>query len=181
MLKLSWLIFLTLAAASSTGFLTSQALAQPIENTVAKSEARVEHTFFSTQESPWILLGGLAYHRCRTCGFREDNPGLAVQWKSPWFDNMTGLENARLTAGAYINNNNRNSLYAGAQWLPYSYGPVKVGLQAVLITGYKEATLTPVLLPLVSVEMPHLGVDIYGVPQMAKVSAAVFATFKVRF
>jgi hypothetical protein len=54
-------------------------------------------------------------------------------------------------------------------------------MQAVIITGYKEAAITPVLLPLVSVETAHAGVDLYAVPKMAKVSAAVFATFKVRF
>ena len=106
---------------------------------------------------------------------------MALQWQSPWFAELTGLENTRLTAGAYINSNNRNSVYAGAQWLPYSYGPLKLGLQAVLITGYKEAVITPVLLPLVSVETQHVGVDLYAVPNMAKVSAALFATFKVRF
>jgi hypothetical protein len=91
------------------------------------------------------------------------------------------VQNTRLTAGGYINSNNRDSVYAGAQWMPYSYGPIKLGLQAVLITGYKEAIITPVLLPLVSLETQHAGVDVYAVPKMAKVSAAVFATFKVRF
>ena len=132
-------------------------------------------------EQPWLIIGGLAHHSCRTCGFRESNPGIAAQWQSPWFEELTGLENTRLTAGAYINSNDRNSVYAGAQWLPWSYGPVKLGLQAVIITGYKEAAITPVLLPLISVETQHVGVDIYAVPKLAKVSSAVFATFKVRF
>jgi hypothetical protein len=91
------------------------------------------------------------------------------------------LQNTRLTAGGYINSNNRESVYAGAQWMPYNYGPFKVGLQAVLITGYKEAIITPVLLPLASIETQHAGVDLYAVPKMAKVSAAVFATVKLRF
>ncbi len=147
----------------------------------ATSEKKPDNSFFPTQKPPWVILGGVAYHSCRTCGFREDNPGLALQWQSPWFAELTGLENTRLTAGAYINSNNRNSVYAGAQWLPYSYGPVKLGMQAVLITGYKEAVITPVLLPLVSVETQHVGLDLYAVPKMAKVSAALFATFKVRF
>jgi hypothetical protein len=154
-------------------------------NTPATSEIKVEkkdaNAFFSTQESPWIVLGGLAYHSCRTCQFRERNPGLALQWKSPWFEEFTGLENTRLTAGGYINSNNRNSVYAGTQWLPWSYGPVKWGLQGVIITGYKEAAITPVLLPLVSIETQHIGLDFYAVPKMAKVSAAAFATFKLRF
>jgi hypothetical protein len=160
---------------------TINSVAAQAVNTPATIEIKHENAFFSTQESPWLVLGGLAYHSCRTCKFRESNPGLALQWTSPWFDQLTGLQNTRLTAGGYINSNNRDSVYAGAQWIPYSYGPIKLGLQAVLITGYKEAIITPVLLPLVSLETQHAGVDVYAVPKMAKVSAAVFATFKVRF
>jgi hypothetical protein len=174
-----------LAFACSIGLLTTlftaNSIAQQAENTSAIAKIKSENAFFSTQESPWLVLGGLAYHSCRTCGFREDNPGLALQWQSPWFEELTGLKNTLLTAGGYINSNNRNSVYAGAQWLPYSYGPVKLGLQAVLISGYKEAVITPVLLPLVSVETQHIGLDVYAVPKLAKVSAALFATFKVRF
>lgn len=162
-------------------FFTINSVAAQALNTPAISEIKPENAFFSTQEAPWIVLGGLAYHSCRTCRFRESNPGLALQWTSPWFENLTGLQNTRLTAGGYINSNNRDSVYAGAQWMPYHYGPFKLGLQAVLITGYKEAVITPVLLPLVSLETQHAGVDLYAVPKMAKVSAAVFATFKVRF
>lgn len=160
---------------------TTNSIAQQAINTPAISEIKPENAFFSTQDSPWLILGGLAYHSCRTCKFRESNPGLALQWKSPCFEDLTGLQNTRLTAGTFINSNNRNSVYAGAQWMPYSYGPVKLGAQAVLITGYKEATITPVLLPLVSLETQHVGLDMYAVPKVAKVSAAVFATFKVRF
>ena len=157
----------------------TNSIAQQVINTPASIEIKEKNS--TVYEPPWLVLGGLAYHNCRTCEFRESNPGLALQWQSPWFEELTGLENTRLTAGAYINSNNRKSVYAGAQWLPYSYGPFKLGVQAVLITGYKEAVITPVLLPLVSVETQHVGVDVYAVPKMAKVSAAVFATFKVRF
>ena len=165
--------------ALSASLFTTNSIAQQLVNTSANIEIKAINEAVS--ENPWVVLGGVARHSCRTCGFREDNPGLALQWQSPWFAELTGLENNRLTAGAYINSNNRNSVYAGAQWLPYSYGPLKLGLQAVLITGYKEAVIAPVLLPLVSVETQHVGVDLYAVPKMAKVSAALFATFKVRF
>jgi hypothetical protein len=173
-------LFAFLIPLFTINLVAAQAINTPA-TTELKTEFKTENAFFSAQESPWVVLGGLAYHSCRTCKFRERNPGLALQWKSPWFEALTGLENTRLTAGGYINSNNRDSVYAGAQWLPYSYGPVKLGLQAVIITGYKEAAITPVLLPLMSVETQHVGLDVYVVPKMAKVSAAVFATFKVRF
>lgn len=154
---------------------TMNSIAQQTINTPATIENSVKF------EQPWIILGGLSRHSCRECEFRESNPGLALQWHSPWFEELTGLKNTRLTAGGYINSNDRNSVYAGAQWLPMAYGVLKVGLQAVLITGYKEAVITPVLLPLVSIETQHVGVDMYAVPKLAKVSSAVFVTFKVRF
>ena len=164
-------------------FFTTNSVAQEAINTLTTADIRekIKPSKTAVLEHPWLVLGGLAYHSCRDCGFRERNPGLAMQWQSPWFEELTGLENTRLTAGSYINSNDRNSVYAGAQWLPYSYGPVKFGLQAVLITGYLEAKITPVLLPLLSVETQHIGLDIYAVPKITKVSAAVFATFKVRF
>jgi hypothetical protein len=178
-------VLVTLLIASfATHSIAQQAVITPATSEIkveVKPENKPETLFFSTQESPWIILGGLARHSCRTCNFRESNPGLALQWKSPWFEELTGLQNTRLTAGGYINSNNRNSVYAGAQWMPYSFGPVKLGMQAVIITGYKEAVITPVLLPLISVETNHLGVDMYAVPKLAKVSSAVFLTFKVRF
>jgi hypothetical protein len=184
-LKRLFLQLFVYSAVFLTSVFTTNVIAQQAINTPAMSEKKIENIpeniFFSTQESPWIILGGLARHSCRTCGFREANPGLALQWKSPWFEEFKGLQNTRLTAGGYINSNNRNSVYAGAQWLPYSLGPVKLGLQAVIITGYKEAAITPVLLPLISVETQHVGVDMYAVPKLAKVSSAVFLTFKVRY
>lgn len=179
------LIPLSLALSSAVffTFFTTNSIAQEAINTPATVDIKgeIKPLKNSVLEQPWLVLGGLAYHSCRTCGFRESNPGLALQWQSPWFEELTGLENTRLTAGAYINSNDRNSVYAGAQWLPYTYGPVKLGLQAVVITGYLEAKITPVLLPLVSVETKHVGLDVYAVPKITKVSAAVFATLKVRF
>jgi hypothetical protein len=162
-------------------FFATYSIAQQAIDTPAIAEKTTILETFTGLSKPWLIVGGLAHHSCRTCGFRESNPGVALQWQSPWFEELTGLDNTRLTAGVYINSNDRNSVYAGAQWMPYSYGPVKLGLQAVIITGYKEAAITPVLLPLISVETNYVGVDIYAVPKLAKVSSAVFATFKVRF
>jgi hypothetical protein len=174
-ISLSSALFSALVAA----FFTTHSIAQEAINTPASIEVKPSKN--TVLEQPWLVLGGLAYHSCRDCGFRERNPGLALQWQAPWFEELTGLENTRLTAGTYINSNNRNSVYAGAQWMPYSYGPVKLGIQAALITGYLEAKITPVLLPMVMIETQHVGLDVYAVPKAAKVSAAVFATFKVRF
>ena len=173
-------LFLFVIFLISTLFAT-YSIAQEVINTPAKTDDTTIIDKYTGLSKPWLIVGGLAHHSCRTCGFRESNPGVALQWQATWFEALTGLENTRLAAGVYINSNNRNSVYAGAQWMPWSYGPVKLGLQAVIITGYKEAAITPVLLPLISLETKYVGLDVYAVPKLAKVSSAVFATFKVRF
>jgi hypothetical protein len=172
-------LFMILFSALRILFLTSITVFTTLS--IAQNTINTSATEENTIENPWLIVGGIARHTCRTCGFRESNPGVAVQWHAPWFEELTGLQNTRLTAGGYINSNNRNSVYAGAQWLPFSYGPVKLGLQGVVITGYLKQSVTPTLLPVLTLETRYLGADLFLVPKLADVSAAAFLTFKMRF
>lgn len=135
----------------------------------------------SSADSPWLIVGGVSRHVCRDCGFRESNPGLALQWSPAWLKNYTESDQWRLTAGTYINSNDRHSLYAGVLWLPLDYGTVKAGLQAAVISNYLKQAITPTLLPTVSIETEHVGADIFLVPKFPSVSAAVLVSFKVRY
>ena len=74
-------------------FLTTNSIAQEAINTPATPDIRdeIKPSKTAVLEHPWLVLGGLAYHSCRDCGFRERNPGLALQWQSPWFEELTGL------------------------------------------------------------------------------------------
>jgi hypothetical protein len=132
-------------------------------------------------DSYWLILGGISRHSCRTCGFRESNPGLALQWSPAWLKEYAGSNDWRLTAGAYINSNNRNSVYAGVQWLPIEYGVVKAGVQAAVITNYLEKSVLPTLLPVISIETRYVGADIFLVPKFPSVSSALLVSFKVRY
>lgn len=132
-------------------------------------------------DAPWLVLGGISRHTCRDCGFRESNPGLAIQWSPQWLKDCTESNNWRLTAGAFINSNDRNSVYVGTQWLPLEYGIAKFGLQAVVITGYLKQSVTPTLLPTIALEYKNVGADIFLVPKFPSVSAAVLVSFKVRY
>lgn len=132
-------------------------------------------------DAPWLVLGGISRHTCRDCGFRESNPGLAIQWSPQWLKDYTESNNWRLTAGAFINSNDRNSVYAGTLWLPLEYGISKFGLQAVVITGYLKQSITPTLLPTITLEYKNVGADIFLVPKFPSVSAAVLVSFKVRY
>lgn len=134
-----------------------------------------------TDDGYWLILGGISRHTCRDCGFRESNPGLAVQWSPTWLKEYTDSNDWRFSAGAYINSNNRNSVYAGAQWLPINYGVVKAGVQAAVITNYLHKSILPTLLPTISIETKYVGADIFLVPKFPSVSAAVLLSFKVRY
>ena len=81
-----------------------------------------------------VFLIGFAAHRASLC--------IAVQWQARWFEELTGLQNTRSTAGGYINSNNRNSVYLGAQWLPMAHGPVKLGVVPKLAKVSSAAFLT---------------------------------------
>jgi hypothetical protein len=122
----------------------------------------------------WLVLGGLSRHTCRDCGFRERNPGLALQLPTAW-------EDWRATFGTYVNSNDRQSYYAGAQWLPLRSTYVKAGAQLALISGYKEVKVVPALIPMIALEYKSVGTDIFLVPQIPGVSSAIFLTFKFKF
>jgi hypothetical protein len=122
----------------------------------------------------WLVLGGFSRHTCRDCGFRERNPGLALQLPTAW-------EDWRATFGTYVNSNDRKSYYAGAQWLPLRSTHVKAGAQLALISGYKEVKVVPALIPMIALEYKSVGTDIFLVPQIPGVSSAIFLTFKFKF
>lgn len=154
----------------------------PIENV---QETPLEK---KVDDSTWLILGGVSRNTCRNCGFREDNPGLAVQWRSDWLNNKfsyTGNDEWRMSAGAYINSNNRNSLYVAALWQPLEYKSedvtLKTGVQVAIISNYLKQAITPTFVPAISVETKHVGADIFLVPKFPSVSAAVLLSFKVRF
>lgn len=152
----------------------------------ALSQSQEKHTVpdpdtANANDAPWVILGGISRHTCRDCGFRESNPGFALQWKSEWLNRYMDSNDWRLTAGAYINSNNRNSVYVGAMWLPIEYGVVKAGVQAAVISNYLKQSITPTLLPTISVETAHVGADIFLVPKFPSVSSAVLLSFKVRY
>lgn len=134
-----------------------------------------------SDDAPWLVVGGVSRHICRDCGFRESNPGVALQWSPQWLRDYTESDKWRLTVGTYINSNDRQSLYAGVLWLPLDYGTVKAGVQAAVISNYLSQPITPTLLPTVSIETQHIGADIFLVPKFPGVSAAVLVSFKVRY
>lgn len=165
--------------------LVAVAQSTPTPTTTTASIADSTTRATQTENTTWIIAGGISRHTCRDCGFRESNPGMAVQWRSDWVNNYTQTDDWRLSAGAYINSNNRNSLYVAALWQPWVYGDaavkLKAGAQVAVISNYLKQSITPTLLPAISVESKHLGADIFLVPKFPSVSAAVLVSIKLRF
>lgn len=163
---------------------TVLALPAHAQESVDKTNTEVKVTAPATtltDDGYWLILGGISRHTCRDCGFRESNPGLAVQWSPAWLKEYSDSNDWRLTAGAYINSNDRNSVYAGVQWLPIEYGVVKAGVQAAVITNYLKKSILPTLLPTISIETKYVGADIFLVPKFPSVSSAILLSFKVRY
>ena len=181
-MKKCWKSSLLMLAASWLSFAVhAQQLVAKTTPKASPEAMAVAATPNSTDDAPWVILGGISRHSCRDCGFRESNPGLAVQWKSKWLNDYMDSNDWRLTTGAYINSNNRNSLYVGVLWLPIDYGMVKAGLQGAVISNYLKQSITPTLLPTISIETAHVGADIFLVPKFPSVSSAVLLSFKVRY
>lgn len=128
-------------------------------------------------ENPWITLGGISYHTSnRDKNYNEMNLGLGFEFQ------MT--QTIRGTAGFYRNSHRNDSLYYGAVWLPLTYGRVKLGLAAELVSGYETKTnREPVkaLLPVATVEWRNFGANLLFVPETKSNSGAVGLQFKVRW
>ena len=90
-------------------------------------------------EAPAVIglhLGTLHSQR----GLCDVNPGAYAVWRSGF------------TAGAYKNSEcQKVSLYSG--WTCQTTGPVRVGLTAGLITGYRQAPVLPLLVPSLTVDV----------------------------
>jgi len=90
-------------------------------------------------------------------------------------------ETVAVVAGAYRNSFHRTSVYAGANWLPITLGPVRLGAQGGVITGYANHPVRPYAAALMAVDMGRYGVNVLIVPPAVKVGGVVTAQIKFRF
>ncbi len=139
-----------------------------------KEEAKLKIDLQNRHDT-WLQLGALSYHQNRDANYNETNYGIGI---------LRRLDNESAVAfGYYRNSIHRDSFYAAYHYTPYQYGPVKLGLQAGLISGYKALSgfPTPMLLPLASIEGKNLAVDLTCIPPLGSVSAVCAAQMRVKF
>ena len=119
----------------------------------------------------WMVLSGMSTHFERSDEFRRWNPGLG--WERPTAD-----WDGAWMAGFYRNSYDRDTVYAGARWTPWSWGAVRLGAFAGAVSGY----WTPVaILPMASIEGRRFGFNLVAAPTVREYAGYVGAQFKIRF
>lgn len=115
----------------------------------------------------WILGSGLSLHGKK--GYNEKNYGIGYE---------RGLDKDwSLLGGAYRNSLDKNTLYAGFAYTPWSFGGVKLGGVGVLATGYSERyPVIPQVAFLAKVEGEKYGLNVYWLP-----TVMVGVQFKMKF
>lgn len=112
-------------------------------------------------------LHGLSRHADRSRHWQETNLGI-------------GVEHNGWVAGYFRNSYNRDTFYAGAEWLPVKLGAVSLGARAALVTGYRE---TPVLAAAVAQYQPgRVGATLMFIPAISsKHTSVVSASLRILF
>ena len=116
-----------------------------------------------------IQLHIAAYHA--EPGYNNDTPGAG--FLCPVSDHW------RLAAGTYYNSLREQSVYAGAAWQPVRLGPVKTGVFAGMVSGYKDEAVPFAALAL-SAPMGPVEAHLMVIPEVEDVSPATLA-FSVSF
>lgn len=96
----------------------------------------------------WIVFTVASRHHKR--GYNEHNYGIGIE------HGITG--NWRLVAGTYRNSFYRDTVYAGATYLPIHYGDLHLGGAVILASGY-ETRPVPMAWPMVSYEQKKWGLN----------------------
>jgi hypothetical protein len=130
-----------------------------------------------TETKPWwITVGGFSYHFANRDMLNQTHPGLGLEYHLS--------DELALVAGGYKNSNYHWSQYAGANWMPLQYGAFKLGATAQIANHYDQANnggIFAFAAPTLSVTTHKVGVNVYVIPTIAKVTGAVAVQFKFQF
>jgi hypothetical protein len=136
-------------------------------------------TFLETAPSiagdTWIASSVTSYHFDRSAGYNERNWGVGIE---------RGIApDVRLIAGVYRNSLYRESTYAGASWTPFAAGPVRLGVLAGVVDGYKadHGRFVPIAMPLVTYEIGRAGANLIYLPHYKDDGGVIGLQLKYRF
>ena len=123
----------------------------------------------------WLNLGALSVHSAP--GYNDVNPGfgLEVRTSDTW----------AFTAGELKNSQRRRSRYLAAEFTPLQAGPVRLGLVAGAIDGYRlrDGKPLPLLAPMAQITWGHVALAALFIPQVQHYtdSSALALILKVGF
>jgi len=124
----------------------------------------------------WLVISGAAYHFERRDELRGNNPGIG--WERP--DDEIPLVYA---AGYYRNSYDKDTFYAGAQWMPFSWGtPEGFNAQLGAFGGLASGYWTPVVvIPMLKLAYQRVGVNIVALPTVREYTGYVAAQLRFQF
>lgn len=86
----------------------------------------------------------------------EVNPGLGFEHQLS--------DTSKAIGGFYRNTEGRNSMYGGVNYSPVSVGPVQLGANLGLLSGYSAAPVIPMIAPTASLEGKDYGLNLTFMP-----------------
>ncbi len=142
--------------------------------TFNKDEGKLKFDLESKHDT-WLQVGALSYHSKRDGNYNEQNYGIGILRRID--------DESAFAVGYYKNSIHRDTFYATYHYTPYEIGPVKLGMQVGLVTGYKAlgGAPVPLLLPLATIEGKRSAVDLTCIPAFGGASAVCAAQFRFKF
>lgn len=126
----------------------------------------------------WFVSTVASYHYNTDKKYEQQNWGFGIEQKL--------ADNFAVIAGGYRNSNRRDSMYFGAAWAPVQiYGPLRLGVAAMMVGGYETPKNTEVLkaaFPFLTAEYKGFGFNIPIIPPVSGTTPGVIGLqFKVRW
>ena len=124
----------------------------------------------------WLVISGAAYHFERRDELLGNNPGIG--WERP--DDEIPVVYA---AGYYKNSYDKDTFYAGGQWMPFSWGtPEGFNAQLGAFGGLASGYWTPVVvIPMLKLAYQRVGINIVALPTVGDYAGYVAAQLRFRF
>jgi hypothetical protein len=103
-------------------------------------------SYAEVTQPTYANIGGTSYHydgHGRRWGFNESNPGTGLTWAD---SEAPVIGKVDWSVGWYQNSLGRDSVYVGLHKLPAEIGSAKVGVTAILASGY-DWPILPIVAP----------------------------------
>lgn len=112
----------------------------------------------AARAADWLVLSGASHHfQQDRRDWRQDNPGIGFERDSVAHPGLAW------TGGYFRNSYDRHTVYAGARWMPYRFGPLQLGGYALLASGYPSPVL---LLPGFALEGERIALNVVALPNL---------------